>query len=170
MTLKALGMGVLAVAALWGSAQTAQADAIVVTTMDINDCKEVGICDWRLHCMIEGNQWAFIKNSEANTNESIDVFKQVTLTKGYPTFVSCHVWEHDGGIGASWENVGTVSTTFTGPLSEPVTLNVENDEGDVSIQIFPAANALKSPTQEDQAQLVAGEQEKLGAADDQDRE
>ncbi len=105
---------------------------IFFTTIFINDCKEGGTCDWKLSCAL-GNQQEqeFLSNSEANTNEEININRALTQKEFPPVTVTCSVQEHDGGIGAKWETVGTgrVIVRTTGSHK----IRIQNNEGDVTV-------------------------------------
>ena len=98
-----------------GMSHSVQADVRVsFSKMSISDCDEIGVCDWRLACAL-GNQTKieFFKFVEANTNEEIDIDQVLTQREFPPVTVNCEVQEHDGGIGAEWEDVPSSPLTVT---------------------------------------------------------
>ena len=121
---------------LLASVGTVQADVrVFFTNMTVNDCNEVGICDWKLSCGL-GNQQEteFFSMSEANTNESITINRALTQREFPPVTVNCTVMEHDGGIGAEWEQVGSGSVIVRTTGNHSIRLNQHRDEGDVTVQ------------------------------------
>lgn len=131
----------LAVAALFGGillCLPAQGqEDVFFTSMDVNDCKEVGTCDWRLKCTVSDQQSeVFLNMVEANTGESLTIGRSITSTRplgnGQPLTVLCEIYEHDGGIGAEWEFVGNPSIKVF-DVGE-YTLSANNDEGSVDVK------------------------------------
>ena len=118
-----------------------QADVrIFFTNMSINDCNEIGTCDWKLSCGL-GNQQEteFFSMAEANTNESITINRALTQREFPPVTVNCTVMEHDGGIGAEWEQVGTGSVVVRTTGDHQIRLNQHRDEGDVTVKFTAEA-------------------------------
>jgi hypothetical protein len=107
---------------------------VFFTNMTVNDCNEIGVCDWKLSCSL-GNQQEteFFSMVEANTNETVPINRVLTQREFPPVTVNCTVMEHDGGIGAEWEAVGgsSVVVRTTGPHS--IRINQHRDEGDVTV-------------------------------------
>lgn len=121
------------------TASNVQADVRVnFTKMTINDCNEIGICDWKLSCSL-GNQqeMEFFSMVEANTNEDIQINRILTQREFPPVTVNCTVKEHDGGIGAEWEQVGTQSVVVQTTGSHVIRLR--SDEGDVTVNFVAEA-------------------------------
>ncbi len=111
---------------------SAQVD-VFFTSMSVNDCKEIGTCDWRLKCTVSDQQTEeFFNMVEANTGGSITIGESITSTRPFPLTVLCEVREHDGGIGAEWEFVGNPQIKVF-DVGEYI-LHAENDEGDVDIK------------------------------------
>ena len=104
-TRRCVALCVLALCA--GAGRTASADVdVFFTTMEINDCKEFGTCNWKLSCALGTSQvqTVFFSMVEGDTGDNIQI--NSTLTAGqFPVVVNCTVNEHDGGIGAGWEDV-----------------------------------------------------------------
>lgn len=114
------------------TAEAAQAEvSIFFTNMDVKDCKEIGTCDWRLSCGLSNQrETQFFSIMEANSNEKRKINRTIKKDE-FPATVNCTVEEHDGGIGAGWEFVGSESVIVkeTGPYQ----INLSNSEGDVTI-------------------------------------
>ncbi|WP_141398083.1 hypothetical protein [Nitrosomonas ureae] len=106
--------------------------------MHVNNCDEGGTCDWKLACSL-GNQQAveFITNSEANTNEFIEINRVLTQKEFPPVTVSCSAWEHDGGIGAEWETVGSRSLVVN--TTGPHLIKLSSSEGEVTVNFVVEA-------------------------------
>lgn len=120
---------------LFNLAGEAHADVkVFFTRMTVNDCNEIGTCDWKLSCAL-GNQQEteFFNMAEANTNEGIDINRTLSQREFPPVTVTCTAMEHDGGIGAEWEDVGRaqLEVSTTGP--HLMRLNQRRDEGDVTV-------------------------------------
>jgi hypothetical protein len=118
-----------------------QADVrVFFTKMTINDCNEIGTCDWKLSCSL-GNQQEteFFSMAEANTNEDITINRVLTQREFPPVTVNCTVMEHDGGIGAEWEQVGTGSVVARTTGNHLLRLNQHRDEGDVTVHFVVEA-------------------------------
>ena len=81
-----------------------------------------------------------ITNNEANTNESIDIRRTLTQREFPPVTVTCSAFEHDGGIGAEWEPLGTseVVARTTGTHS----MHLSSSEGDVTVHFTVEATAV----------------------------
>jgi Tachylectin len=112
------------------------ADArVFFTNMTVNDCNEVGTCDWKLSCGL-GNQQEteLFSMAEANTNESVTINRALTQREFPPITVNCTVLEHDGGIGAEWEQVGAGSVIVRTTGDHLIRLNQHRDEGDVTVR------------------------------------
>ena len=108
---------------------------ILFTQMVVNDCNEVGTCDWKLSCGL-GNQQEteFFSMSEANTNETVVINRVLTQREFPPVTVNCTVMEHDAGIGAEWEQVGSGSVIVRTTGDHLIRLNQHRDEGDVTVR------------------------------------
>lgn len=99
--------------------------------MYVHDDKEGGSGDWFVTARTsEGQSRALIENREAGTGGTLYIEREMTYQR-FPFTVSVRVQEHDGGIGARWEEVGTRSVRVTGPGRYSV--RVSNREGDVSV-------------------------------------
>ncbi|WP_386824673.1 RICIN domain-containing protein [Lysobacter brunescens] len=117
-------------------ADAAHADArVFFTQMVVNDCNEIGTCDWKLSCGL-GNQQEteFFSMAEANTNETVTINRALSQREFPPLTVSCTVMEHDGGIGAEWEHVGAGSVVVRTTGDHLLRLNQHRDEGDVTVR------------------------------------
>jgi hypothetical protein len=116
-------------------AASAQSAARVnFTKMTVNDCNEIGICDWKLSCAL-GNQQEteFFSMAEANTNEDVTINRILTQQEFPTVTVTCTAQEFDDGIGAKWEQIGTGSVIVGVPGSHLIRLNQHRDEGDVTV-------------------------------------
>lgn len=134
--MKTCGFILSAAAISTAVSSAAQADVRVnFTSLRVNDCNEIGTCDWRLSCAL-GNQQEteFISNQEANTGETLPINRILTQAQFPPVTVTCSAWEHDGGIGAEWETIqtGSVVASTTGP--HIIRLS-NSSEGDVTVNL-----------------------------------
>lgn len=135
--MKMKSMAIPAMMALWlAISGGVRADArVFFTQMTVNDCNEIGTCDWKLSCGL-GNQQEteFFSMTEANTNETVTINRALTQKEFPPVTVSCSVMEHDGGVGAEWEQVGSGSVVVRTTGDHLIRLNQHRDEGDVTVR------------------------------------
>lgn len=107
---------------------------VAFDTMHIDDCREGGACDWRLHCGI-GNEAdvELLGQVEMNTGGTIAIGRSLIHEGHLPVTVTCHVREFDRGLFDPdvWEVVGTVTRTFDAQGRQ--TIGMDNDEGKVTI-------------------------------------
>jgi len=117
--------------------------------LHINDCPEIGICDWKLTCNLAGQPPVeLIGMIEKNTGGDIDLGSAPTLTQNgtLPVDLTCRVSERDGpGIfdSAVWEHVGTVTTSLDAGNRE-IRINQNRSEGDVTLHVLAEALASTS--------------------------
>jgi hypothetical protein len=144
-TVKTLSLGSILYALCLVATQPVDAQDVFFTTMEILDCKEAGACDWHLSCALGAGQASttFFTMREANTGDNIPINRTLKATS-YPVTVNCTVREHDGGIGASWEDVGTNELVVQGAGS--YTISFDNGEGQVDV-MFTVSNALATTSQ-----------------------
>lgn len=132
--------------------------AVTVNNMKIDDCREAGACDWRLHCGI-GNEAdiELVRQVEKDTGGTIDVNRSLVHQGGVPVTVTCHVREFDRGIldADVWEVVGTGTRTFN--AAGPGTIQLDNSEGKVTINLTvgPRLGVIQQPLSAEQPQAVA---------------
>ena len=100
--------------------------------MVVHDDEEGGDGDWNVTADMSPGQkgMPLIQNEEAGTGETITINRDSTFPE-FPVTVTLKVEEHDGGIGATWEHVGTKTVTIHGPGNYYI--RAKNNEGDVSI-------------------------------------
>lgn len=109
--------------------------------MHVNDCPEVGICDWKLTCKL-GDQSGveLLRMVEANTGENENIDRTLIQRSGFPVTVTCAVMERDGPFlffdDPVWEHVGTIAKTFAASGDGDIRINQNSDEGDVTINLF----------------------------------
>jgi hypothetical protein len=107
---------------------------VAFDNMHIDDCREGGACDWRLHCGI-GNEAdvELFGQVEMNTGGTIAIGRSLIHEGTLPVTVTCHVREFDRGIFDPdvWEVVGTVTRTFGAAGRQAI--GMDNDEGKVTI-------------------------------------
>lgn len=114
------------------AASAAECHRVFFTSLEVRDCNEIGVCDWKVTCSLNDQQAVtLIHDQEADSNDFIAIDEVLTTGAPYPIRVHCSVWEHDGGIGAEWEDVfeDTRNVNNQGSFS----MNGSNDEGDVTI-------------------------------------
>ncbi|SOY63505.1 Allergen V5/Tpx-1 related protein (modular protein) (plasmid) [Cupriavidus taiwanensis] len=117
-----------------------QRTAVRFQNMHVNDCPEIGVCDWKLTCHI-GNQpdVELLGMVSRNTGEDVPLSTTMTQDGAPPMLVTCTVKERDGPFlffdSAVWELVGTVSTPFDKGQRD-LRINQNRGEGDVTVQIL----------------------------------
>lgn len=115
---------------------TSRRVVVSVKNMKIDDCREAGACDWRLHCGI-GNQAdrELINMVERDTGGTIEVNRDLVHEGVMPVTVTCHVREFDRGVldPDVWEVVGTQTRTFQ--AAGPHAIQMDNSEGKVTINL-----------------------------------
>lgn len=126
--LAALGAGLMATAA-------ADAGSIYFSRFTVYDCNEMGTCDWRLQCNHgdEQTSLSLINNREANSGESLTLNRTVDF-ESLPVTVVCELFEHDGGIGASWEAIGAEQITIRRDGPHTLEFYQNPDEGSAGLQ------------------------------------
>lgn len=130
---------------------------VTINNMKIDDCREGGVCDWRLHCGI-GNEadTELVRKVEKNTGGTIDVNRSLTHEGELPVTVTCHVREFDRGVFDPdvWEVVGTVTRTFG--AAGPGTILMDSSEGKVTINltVSPPLGTIQQPLSAEQPQAV----------------
>jgi hypothetical protein len=126
---------------------------VTVSNMKIDDCKEAGTCDWKLHCGIGREaDTELIGKVAKNTGGTIDVGRSLIHEGVYPVTVTCHVREFDRGFFDDdvWEVVGTVTRTFA--AAGPGTIQMDNSEGKVTINLTlsPPLGVIQQPLSTEQ--------------------
>ncbi|WP_210023917.1 RICIN domain-containing protein [Methylocaldum sp. RMAD-M] len=129
---------------------------VTVNNMKIDDCREGGACDWKLHCGI-GNEadTELVGMVEKDTGGTIDVNRTLIHESGLPVTVTCQVREFDRGIFDPdvWEVVGTVTRTFG--AAGPGTMQMDNSEGKVTINFtIEPLGVIQQPLSAEQLQAV----------------
>ncbi|WP_158549179.1 RICIN domain-containing protein [Lysobacter silvisoli] len=107
---------------------------VAVSDMHIDDCREGGACDWRVHCGLGAEaDVEMVHMAEANTGGTLRIDRQLTHEGPLPVTVTCHVREFDRGIFDPdvWEVVGTTTRTFA--AAGPGSMGMDNDEGKVTL-------------------------------------
>jgi Bacterial tandem repeat domain 1 len=132
-------------ASMLGVSQPSNAGDVYFTQFDVSDCNEVGTCDWRLNCWVgrQQNGQTFFTMREANSGESLEINRNIEFEK-LPITVGCRAEEYDGGIGATWENLGVQNLTIE--HDGPYTLGLEDneDEGVVTVQFVVSSTGSGS--------------------------
>lgn len=119
-----------------------QAASVFFTKMTINDCKEFGTCDWWLSCALNNeNEKTFFQMVEGDSGDEIEINRDLEFTS-FPVTVHCTVKEHDGGISAGWEDVGSGSIVVETAGDKKI--HLDNNEGDVDIEFIVHATGQQS--------------------------
>ena len=105
----------LAAALLAGTFAAGEAVAqgrVVITNMSVEDCKEMGSCEWKLSCKVGGGaETELVAGAVAASPAEVQLNKAFEDQK-FPLTVRCSVWEDDGMVGASWGEPATGSITL----------------------------------------------------------
>lgn len=119
---------------------------VVFEEMLVNECPEVGICDWKLACSLDNQpQTEFFSMAEANTGDHLAINRTLTRGGRLPVRVTCTVHEHDSEFPSFdvWELIGTSFITIDRTskcVSDPtdtcqININQNRDEGDVTVSL-----------------------------------
>jgi hypothetical protein len=145
------GLTLAALAVVWGLSLVPSAQAqtskykITFQKMEILDDKEGGNGDWNLRVSFGSrNNLTLISNATAGTGQTLKIDKSYPLDS-LPITVHATVKEHDGGIGAQWELVGSRSKTIKAPGT--YTFHFSNSEGNVKIHYLVEELASTSSSQ-----------------------
>jgi hypothetical protein len=80
----------------------------------INDCREVGTCEWHLACQVgSAPETELVANSTARDRESVEIAKTAEVAR-FPVTVKCRLQEDDGWFGATWEDSGSATLEIPG--------------------------------------------------------
>lgn len=110
------------------------ARSVYFSTMAINDCNEIGSCDWLLDCQLgDGQSFRLVNNYEADSGDVISIGRSVRDSYG-TRHVACTAYEHDGGIGAGWDLVGHAE--INGSSAGWYSMRMRNGEGDVTVRVY----------------------------------
>ena len=106
------------------------------TKLKVNECREAGTCDWKLVCNL-GSQpdTELIASAEGDTGAEIAINRALQQSGTLPVTAKCTVREHDGGIGARWELIGTETRTLTTSGEQQMRINQNRNEGDVTVHL-----------------------------------
>lgn len=123
-----LGCGLLSSAAV-------DAGTIYFSRFVVEDCNEMGTCDWLLQCNLGDEQTAMIlmNNREANSGESVTLNRTIDF-ESLPVTLVCDLSEHDGGIGAGWEKIGAEEITIRRDGAHVLEFTQNPDEGVARLQ------------------------------------
>ncbi|MEK1886537.1 MAG: CAP domain-containing protein [Phyllobacterium sp.] len=127
--------------------------------LHINDCPEIGICDWKLSCSVAGQGAVeLIGMREANTGDDIVLSAAALRNRTLPVDLTCRVSERDGpGFfdSAVWEHVGTVTQSVN--IGENrIRINQRPSEGDVTVHVSAEAlGSISTPFTEEEPRPAA---------------
>jgi hypothetical protein len=139
----------LAGATWMGGAVAAHAQGrVLVTQMFIENCEEMGSCEFRLTCRSgsEKEPVVMIPAAIATNPETVKINKTLT-PKAFPATVTCTLYEDDGLFGISWDEAATASINLEAggdyklELDNPDQATVELSLTVDSLQVAPPAAA-----------------------------
>ncbi len=137
-----------------GAGEALAQGRLVITNMAVEDCKEMGSCEWKLSCKVGGGaETELVAGAVATSPAEVQLNKAFEDQK-FPLTVRCSVWEDDGMVGASWGEAATGSITL--PAGGDYTLDVTSaKQGAVKVHMTadslelagaaPAATPAKAP-------------------------
>src|SRR5262245_44373702 len=81
----------------------AQEGFLTFNRLAIDDCAEMGPCEWKLSCTLGGGKAEeLVPNGAGADGSAIDIGKRHSIDR-FPVQVKCSAWEDDGLIGTSWK-------------------------------------------------------------------
>lgn len=100
---------------LGGQPAQAQGGRVLVTQMFIENCEEMGNCEFRLTCQTatDKNAAEMIPAALATNPQTLKINKPLKPL-AFPTKVTCTLYEDDGLFGASWDEAATGSIDLEG--------------------------------------------------------
>lgn len=100
---------------LGGAAARAQGGRVLVTQMFIENCEEMGNCEFRLTCQTATDKDAtvMIPAALATNPQTLKINKPLNPLS-FPTKVTCTLYEDDGMFGSSWDEAATASIDLPG--------------------------------------------------------
>lgn len=117
-----------------GAGEALAQGRLVITNMAVEDCKEMGSCEWRLSCKVGGGaETELVAGAVAASPAEVQLNKAFEDQK-FPLTVRCSVWEDDGMVGASWGEPATGSITL--PAGGDYTLDLTSaKQGAVKVHL-----------------------------------
>jgi hypothetical protein len=100
---------------LGGAAAQAQGGRVLVTQMFIENCEEMGNCEFRLTCQTgtDKSPTEMIPAALATNPQTLKINKQLNPLS-FPTKVTCTLYEDDGMFGSTWDEAATASIDLEG--------------------------------------------------------
>jgi hypothetical protein len=134
---------------LGGAAAQAQGGRVLVTQMFIENCEEMGNCEFRLTCQTgtDKDPTVMIPAAIATNPQTLKINKPLNPLS-YPTKVTCTLYEDDGMFGSSWDEAATASIDMPGGGDYKLKLdNPEQATVEISIiaDSFVATSAGPAP-------------------------
>jgi hypothetical protein len=129
---------------LLGGAAQAQGGRVLVTQMFIENCEEMGNCEFRLTCQTATDKGptVMIPAAIATNPQTIKINKPLNPLS-FPTKVTCTLYEDDGLFGASWDQAATA--TIDMPGGGDYKLKLDNPE-QATVEISLIADSFSSTT------------------------
>jgi len=119
----------------WLMSSGLSAGTVYFSRFIVNDCNEMGTCDWKLSCDLGAAQTSqtLLNMREANSGESVGLNRTMDYDR-LPIVVGCELWEHDGGIGAGLEAIGQETITVRTGGPHTLQFNANPDEGTATLE------------------------------------
>ncbi len=141
----ALPITLLAGATLLGTAAAqAQGGRVLVTQMFIENCEEMGNCEFRLTCKTATDKdvTVMIPGAIATNPQTLKINKPL-MPLSYPTKVTCTLYEDDGMFGSTWDEAATATIDLQG--GGDYKLKLDNPE-QATVEIGIIADSFVAPT------------------------
>ncbi|MES1242642.1 MAG: hypothetical protein ABUT39_13590 [Acidobacteriota bacterium] len=129
---------------LGGAAAHAQGGRVLVTQMFIENCEEMGNCEFRLTCQTGTDKEAtvMIPGAIATNPQTLKINKPLNPLS-FPTKVTCTLYEDDGLFGASWDEAATASLDLQG--GGDYKLKLDNPE-QATVELSIIADSFTGPS------------------------
>ena len=139
---------------LGGTPAQAQGGRILVTQMFIENCEEMGNCEFRLTCKTATDKDAteMIPAAIATNPQTLKINKPLNPLS-YPTKVTCTLYEDDGMFGSTWDEAATATLDLPG--GGDYKLKLDNPE-QATVEIGIIADSFTSPTRTAAAPAAPG--------------
>lgn len=87
----------------------AQTGRVVAVKIVVEDCEEMGACEWRLACKAgAGAEVELVPNASGGYLTEVEINQKIPV-KAFPVKLTCRLWEDDGWFGVKWQDAGSAT-------------------------------------------------------------